>query len=332
MGDSNDEKSPARGSATSGRSDAGTGAASPYRSPLAADANAGRVALITGGGSGIGRAAAVEFARTGASIAICGRREDPLRTTQELLGPSGAACLARPTDVRDPDQVASLVDETLERFGRIDALVHCAGGQFMAPGRGHHDERLASRAPAHGRGGVEPDPNGRGSLDDPEPVRRRRLRRVQPAARDPGLRARVGGARGAGEPGVGPRDGMEPFRDPLAVRSAAGTIATEGLEAYAWTHRETWERRCRSAGCGSAGGGVGALIAFLASPGGGLRHRHDRRDRRRRGRVGRRRTTARGRVTPGATGHGSVSGSPSSRFDVNRSAASIASWVCASMP
>src|SRR5881227_1639200 len=111
------------------------GATSPAAatSPLRADANVGRVALITGGGTGVGRATALELAATGAAVVICGRREGPLRATQADIERAGGACLAMPADVREPDQVARVVDAGLERFGAIDVLVNNAGGQFSAP-------------------------------------------------------------------------------------------------------------------------------------------------------------------------------------------------------
>ena len=101
--------------------------------PLAADANAGTVAVVTGGGTGIGRATARAFARTGAIVAICGRRPGPLEAVRAELEAEGAACLAVPCDVREPEQVASFLDQVVERFGAIDVLVNNAGGQFTAP-------------------------------------------------------------------------------------------------------------------------------------------------------------------------------------------------------
>ena len=101
-------------------------------SALAADANLGKVALITGGGTGIGRATAGAFAASGARVAICGRRPEPLERARAELEAGGAECLAMPCDVRDPEQVGGLVDAVLERFGAVDVLVNNAGGQFTA--------------------------------------------------------------------------------------------------------------------------------------------------------------------------------------------------------
>ena len=108
-------------------------AESAYRSPLASDANAGTIALITGGGTGLGRAIAREYARTGARVAIAGRRAEPLEEVRVELEGSGVEVLAvADTDVREPEQVAALVEAVLERFERIDVLVNNAGGQFAA--------------------------------------------------------------------------------------------------------------------------------------------------------------------------------------------------------
>src|SRR5882757_1954127 len=98
-----------------------------YSSPLRADANRGRVALVTGGGTGIGRATAVELAATGAAVIICGRREEPLRAAQREIEGAGGACLALTADVREPDQVERAVDAGIEQFGFVDVLVNNAG-------------------------------------------------------------------------------------------------------------------------------------------------------------------------------------------------------------
>jgi citronellol/citronellal dehydrogenase len=95
------------------------------------DLLAGQVALVTGGGSGIGRETALELARCGARVAICGRREEPLLETI-ALDPHGLI-EAHVCDIREDEQVERLVDTVLERQGRIDVVVNNAGGQFMAP-------------------------------------------------------------------------------------------------------------------------------------------------------------------------------------------------------
>jgi citronellol/citronellal dehydrogenase len=104
-----------------------------FRSPLAPDANEGSVAIVTGGGTGIGRATALELARTGAKLAICGRRPEPVEAVRQELEAAGSECLSMSTDIRDGEQVAEFLDTVDERFGRVDILVNNAGGQFAAP-------------------------------------------------------------------------------------------------------------------------------------------------------------------------------------------------------
>ena len=93
----------------------------------------GTVALVTGGGTGIGRAVALDLARCGADIVICGRRREPSKKAAAEIEALGARALAVPADIRDDAAVRHLVDSALERFGRIDTLVF-----FMAfsPRRG----------------------------------------------------------------------------------------------------------------------------------------------------------------------------------------------------
>jgi NAD(P)-dependent dehydrogenase (short-subunit alcohol dehydrogenase family) len=92
------------------------------------------VALVTGGGSGIGRAMALEFGRLGARVAVAGRRPEPLEETVSLVRQAGGEALAVPTDVRVPEQVEGMVAAAWERFGRLDALVNNAAGNFVVKG------------------------------------------------------------------------------------------------------------------------------------------------------------------------------------------------------
>ena len=91
----------------------------------------GRVAIVTGGGSGLGRASALELAALGATVIVCGRREQPLEETAAHADANSVE--ARVCDIREEDQVEALVDGVLERHGQIDLLVNNAGGQYMTP-------------------------------------------------------------------------------------------------------------------------------------------------------------------------------------------------------
>src|SRR3954467_11406720 len=92
----------------------------------------GTVAIVSGGGSGIGRVTALELAGLGARVVVCGRRLEPLEETAALRA-LPARVEAEACDIREDDQVERLVDGVLERHGRIDLLVNNAGGQFLAP-------------------------------------------------------------------------------------------------------------------------------------------------------------------------------------------------------
>jgi len=237
---------------------------SEFRSPLAADANAGKVALITGGGTGIGRAVARELARTGAKVAICGRRPEPLEDVQAELGDD---CLAVPTDVREPEQVEALVARTLERFGRIDTLVNNAGGQFLAPA-----EEI--------------------SLKGWRAVHRLAVDAVWDLTRLVAERSMIPNKEGAVVfIGFSPRRGMADMAHAAAARAAIenlagslalewsehgirtvcvalGNIATEGLDGYGPERIAEWEREVPLGRLGTPEEAA-ALIAFLVSPGGG---------------------------------------------------------------
>ncbi len=85
-----------------------------------------KVAIVTGAGSGIGRAAALALAREGWSVTLAGRRADALVETA-ALAPSDARVLAIPTDVTDEASVQSLFEQTITKFGRVDLLFNNAG-------------------------------------------------------------------------------------------------------------------------------------------------------------------------------------------------------------
>ena len=91
----------------------------------------GQVGVVSGGGTGLGRATALELAACGARVVVCGRRKELLDETAALA--EGGRCEAVECDIREEEQVAALVDGTLERLGRIDLLVNNAGGQYMTP-------------------------------------------------------------------------------------------------------------------------------------------------------------------------------------------------------
>ncbi len=94
---------------------------------------AGTVAIVTGGGTGIGRGAALVLAEHGADIALAGRRTDPLVATAKEIEALGRRALVVPTDVTEPQECQALVDTTLGELGRVDVLVNNAGGAETKP-------------------------------------------------------------------------------------------------------------------------------------------------------------------------------------------------------
>ncbi|MFL4474084.1 SDR family oxidoreductase [Paeniglutamicibacter sp. MACA_103] len=94
----------------------------------------GKVAVVTGGGSGIGRAIAQRYAAAGGKVVVLGRREEPLRETVRLITEAGGQADHVSCDVRDAPGVAEAIDAVVAREGRLDALVNNAAGNFVAAG------------------------------------------------------------------------------------------------------------------------------------------------------------------------------------------------------
>jgi citronellol/citronellal dehydrogenase len=222
------------------------------------------VALVTGGGTGIGRATALALARDGAAVAICGRRPEPLEEARAELEAAGAECLVHQADVREPDQVEALVDAVLARFGRIDVLVNNAGGQFIAPA-----EEI--------------------SLRGWRAVHRLAVDAVWNLTHEVATRSLIPNRSGVVVfVGFSPRRGIPGFTHASAARAAVenmasslanewsrygirtvcvslGTILTEGLEGYGAEQIAEWETTVPLGRLGTPEEAA-SVIAFLASP------------------------------------------------------------------
>jgi citronellol/citronellal dehydrogenase len=100
---------------------------------FAPDLLAGKICLISGAGSGIGRETALELARLGATVVGCGRRLGPVEETVEMIEAAGGSGEAVEADIREEERVGEMLDGLLDRHERLDLLVNNAGGQFLAP-------------------------------------------------------------------------------------------------------------------------------------------------------------------------------------------------------
>ena len=93
----------------------------------------GKLIIVTGGGTGLGKSMATRFAELGADLVITSRRQNVIDETAEALRQYGGKVLAVACDVRDPDQVQNMVDHTVNEFGKIDILLNNAAGNFISP-------------------------------------------------------------------------------------------------------------------------------------------------------------------------------------------------------
>ena len=235
------------------------------RPVLTTAANDGRVALVTGGGTGIGAATALELARTGASVVICGRRAEPLAAVRAAIEALGGSCLAVPRTCASSTRWRRSSRRRSSASAPIDLLVNNAGGQFAAPAE-------------------EISPNGwravhRLSVDAAWGVTRLVAERSM-IPRRRGVVVFVGFSPRRGIPGfahaAAARAALENLASGLAlewsrfgIRSlcvSPGTIATEGLEQYEGD-REQWAKAIPLGRLGTPAE-VATLIAFLCSPGG----------------------------------------------------------------
>jgi len=224
----------------------------------------GRVALVTGGGTGLGRATAVSLASAGADVVLAGRRAELLEETAELVRKAGTRALALSCDVREPEQVSALVDAALAEMGRVDVLVNNAGGQFQAPAE---DVSVGGWRAVH----------------------RLSVEAVWNVTREVATRAMIPSRRGLivfmafsprrGIPGMvhatAARAAVENLASGLAlewsrfgIRSltvAPGSIMTEGLAQYPPEAIREWESAVPLGRLGTPKE-VGEVIAFLATP------------------------------------------------------------------
>ncbi len=114
-----------------------------YSDPMLRDnALKGKTIVVTGGGTGLGKSMSTYFSQLAANVVITSRKIDRLeKTAEEISGLTGGKVLAVACDVRDEDQVASLLEKSLKEFGTVTSLLNNAAGNFISP-----TERLSSKA------------------------------------------------------------------------------------------------------------------------------------------------------------------------------------------
>ena len=93
----------------------------------------GRVALITGGATGIGKEISRTLGKHGAKIVITSRKQENLDAARQEFEKEGIECLALSSDVRNPEAVEQVIASTIEKYGSLNIVVNCAAGMFLAP-------------------------------------------------------------------------------------------------------------------------------------------------------------------------------------------------------
>src|SRR5829696_4040608 len=93
----------------------------------------GQVCLVSGAGTGLGKATALELTALGATVVGCGRRDEPLQGMVDEVTGEGGKAEFEALDIRDDEAVDAFMDGVIERHGQIDLLVNNAGGQFLSP-------------------------------------------------------------------------------------------------------------------------------------------------------------------------------------------------------
>ena len=221
----------------------------------------GKVALVTGGGTNLGKAAAAELVRCGATVVIAGRREEVLEQAVAEIGPGAAYAVG---DIREGEGQESLVRSVLDRHGKLDFLLNNAGGQYFVPAEAiaRKGWRAVQRLNVEGTLGMcraahslAMGPAGSGTIVNVT---------VSPHQGFPAM-AHTGAARAAVEASTRELARMWAADNVSVVAVALGRFATESLRKYP---AELWEKAAASVPLQRLGTveEYGWLIALLASP------------------------------------------------------------------
>ena len=246
-----------------------TATSTPFQTIFRAGLFAGRTALVTGGGSGIGRCIAHELAALGARVALLGRKMEKLEAVAKEIAGAGGEATCHSCDIREEERVRETVAEIVAGFGHIDFLVNNAGGQFAAP-----LESISAKGW---------DTVVRNNLTGGFLVARECYTQSMKAAAkagNPGAIVNIIADMWAGMPGMGhsgaARAGMLNFTEtaslewaPIRANAVApGWIASSGLDHYPEAMRDHIRALPKKVPAGRLGteSEVSAAVVFLLSP------------------------------------------------------------------